>query len=161
MGVQEPVRALFDRYDVDASNTMAYQEFAALAVGAKPNPTASAESRSAIHQVRAGVAARGGLNGIRSLGHIFRQMDASGNRLLDFDELRAGLADLGVELSDHDFRTVCRIFDTNGDGLVRRRWAASRDAHAAASAHLHTPTALPLPPRRSRSTNSCAPCAGA
>lgn len=119
IGVQRQVQALFDRYDLDGSNTLDFQEFSSLLVGAKPNPHATAEVRAAMDRIRSGIAAAGGLDGIRALSRIFDRMDGDGNRVLDFDELRDGLRTLGVDLPEHDFRTVCRTFDLNGDKLVR------------------------------------------
>jgi Ca2+-binding EF-hand superfamily protein len=118
VGVQAEVRALFDRYDVDASGLLSYEEFSAGLFGLVPNVHSSPETRSAVERVRQKIAERGGLNGIRTLGRIMRTMDDSGDRRLDREELKWGLKDYGVDMSDRDLDTVLGAFDRNGDGLI-------------------------------------------
>lgn len=118
VGVQREVQALFDRYDTDGSGFLAFEEFAAALFGLIPNPVGDAATRSAMDRVRHRIAERGGLNGIRSLGRIMRIMDDNGNGKLNRDELKYGLRDFGVDLSDKDLDTVIRTFDRNGDGHV-------------------------------------------
>jgi len=118
VGVQREVQALFDRYDTDGSGFLAFEEFSAALFGLIPNPVGDPVTRSAMDRVRHKIAERGGLNGIRSLGRIMRIMDDNGNGRLNRDELKYGLRDFGVDLSDKDLDTVIRTFDRNGDGQV-------------------------------------------
>lgn len=118
VGVQREVQALFDRYDTDGSGFLAFEEFSAALFGLIPNPAGDPVTRSAMERVRAKIAERGGLNGIRSLGRIMRIMDDNGNGKLNRDELKYGLRDFGVDLSDKDLDTVIKTFDRNGDGQV-------------------------------------------
>lgn len=61
---------------------------------------------------------RAGAGGIRGLSRQFRIMDDNGNHALGPDELRTGLRDFGIDLSDEDFKTAAAALDTNGDGNV-------------------------------------------
>lgn len=117
-GVQAEVRALFDRYDADGSGLLSYEEFSSGLFGLIPNLKGDPESRSAVERVRRKIAERGGLNGIRTLGRIMRTMDDSGDRRLDREELKWGLKDYGVDLSERELNTVISAFDRNGDGII-------------------------------------------
>merc|ERR1711916_107633 len=70
------IMGLFEKYDVDAT------------------------ARSVMGQLRNAIARRGGLNGIRSLGRVFRIIDDSGNMQLTRDEVKFGLLDFGLDFSD-------------------------------------------------------------
>jgi len=118
VGSQEVLMALFERYDVDGSGSLSYKEFIEQVVGLKVNPFGDAETRSVLERLRRAVAKRGGMNGIRSMARVFRNMDDNGSKLLDFDELRVGVRELGVDLSDKDHSTLCNILDRSGDALV-------------------------------------------
>eukprot|EP01062_Namystynia_karyoxenos_P010163 TRINITY_DN1359_c0_g2_i1.p1 TRINITY_DN1359_c0_g2~~TRINITY_DN1359_c0_g2_i1.p1 ORF type:complete len:414 (+),score=119.29 TRINITY_DN1359_c0_g2_i1:84-1325(+) len=61
---------------------------------------------------------RAGGKGIRALSRQFRIMDDNGNKSLGPDELRTGLADFGIDLSDADFKRLLSVLDTNQDGNV-------------------------------------------
>eukprot|EP00941_MAST-03F_sp_MAST-3F-sp1_P004086 g4086.t1 len=118
VGCQKEVRSMFDRYDVDSSGTLTYQEFVEEVVGLKPSGKGDPFSRSVLERVRARVAERGGLNGIRTLGVLFRIMDDNGSRSLTYEEFNKGLNDINVSMSDKDFKQLCKIFDKNGDGQI-------------------------------------------
>lgn len=118
VGQQREVRALFDRYDTDGSGFLSYEEFCAGLFRLIPNVKGDPETRSAVERVRAKIAERGGLNGIRTLGRIMRTMDDSGDRKLDREELKWGLRDYGVNLSDRELDTVLNAFDRNKDGRI-------------------------------------------
>ena len=49
--------------------------------------------------------------------HAFARSD-NGNGKLSKDELKYGLMDFGVDLSDKDLESVIKTFDRNGDGMV-------------------------------------------
>jgi len=52
------------------------------------------------------------------LRQAFRVFDIDGDGLIDADELRQTMANLGETLSDHDVRAMIREADRNGDGKV-------------------------------------------
>lgn len=118
VGVQRETKALFDRYDSDGSGFLSYEEFSAGLYGLIPNVKSDPETRSAVEKVRLKIAERGGLNGIRTLAAIMRTMDNSGDRKLDREELKYGLRDYGVALSERELDTVLAAFDKNKDGRI-------------------------------------------
>ena len=71
-GVATQLEKLFDRYDEEDNGTVSYEEFINRVLGINPNPTGDALSRSLIERVRAQIIARGGANGIRTIGRIFK-----------------------------------------------------------------------------------------
>lgn len=75
-------------------------------------------ARSVLAQVRAAVARRGGANGIRSIGRLFRIIDNSGNGQLTKDEVKFGFLDFGVDLPDAKLDLAIQEFDRTGDGLI-------------------------------------------
>merc|ERR1711916_196653 len=77
-----------------------------------------ATTRSVMGQLRNALARRGGLNGIRSLGRVFRIIDDSGNMQLTRDEVKFGLLDFGLDFSDSKMELVLDAFDRNGDGNI-------------------------------------------
>ena len=52
------------------------------------------------------------------LRQAFRVFDIDGDGLIDADELRQTMANLGEQLSEHDVRAMIREADRNGDGKV-------------------------------------------
>ena len=52
------------------------------------------------------------------LRQAFRVFDIDGDGLIDADELRQTMANLGETLSEHDVQTMIREADRNGDGKV-------------------------------------------
>jgi Ca2+-binding EF-hand superfamily protein len=118
VGVQKEIRAMFDRYDEDASDYLSYEEFGACVFGFAPNAAGSAESRSVVERARAAIMSRYGVNGFRGVRTTLRSLDVSGDNKLDRDELKVGLAGLGLELSASDLDKLMNVFDVNGDGLI-------------------------------------------
>ena len=57
-------------------------------------------SPSRVVQVRAVITKRGGMNGIRTLGRLFRIMDDNGSGTLTYDEVGEGLRDMGLRGED-------------------------------------------------------------
>ena len=100
VGVQHDVEVLFDRYDTDGSGMVSYTEFCGAVFKLVPSVANDPKSRSAVERVRAKIASRGGMNGIRTLGRILRTMDDNGNGQLDRYELEWGLRDYGLEMSE-------------------------------------------------------------
>lgn len=82
----------------DASGSLCYDEFCGSVFKLRPSIQNDPNSRSVVERVRAKIASRGGLNGIRTLGRILRTMDDNGNGKLDRYELEWGLRDYGVEV---------------------------------------------------------------
>lgn len=118
VGDQKGLEALFDRYDVDDSGTLTFVEFVEEVIGLKPNPKGDPYSRSVLERVRARVAERGGLNGIRTLGVLFRIMDDNGSNSLSYEEFEKGIKDINVDVTDKEFTQLCKIFDKDGDGQI-------------------------------------------
>lgn len=118
VGVQRELEGLFNRYDVDANGFLSFEEFSAALFGIIPSPAGHPESRSAIERVRQKIAERGGTNGFRTVRHLLKRMDDNGNGMLDREELKFGLQDFGVEVSDEDLDKLMDVFDVNKDGQV-------------------------------------------
>jgi Ca2+-binding EF-hand superfamily protein len=131
VGRQTEIRQLFERYDVDDTGSLTYQEFVEQLVGLKANPKGDPFSRSVLERVRERVAERGGLNGIRTLGVLFRIMDDNRSKwlsddefmkgntgMISHDEFMKGMNEIGVSMSAKDFTQLCKIFDKNGDGRI-------------------------------------------
>lgn len=118
VGCQADVQALFDRYDEDGSGSLTYDEFCGSVFKLTPSVKNDPNSRSVVERVRAKIASRGGLNGIRTLGRIMRTMDDNGNGKLDRYEMAWGLRDYGVEVSEKDLDVLFKAFDRNKDGSV-------------------------------------------
>jgi Ca2+-binding EF-hand superfamily protein len=118
-GVKTQLAKLFERYDEEDDGTVSYEEFIKRVLGINNNPKGDALSRSLIERVRAQIIARGGANGIRTIGRIFRIMDDNGSKTLNYEEFRLGLGDMGVRnIPDEDFQRLCKIFDKNNDGNI-------------------------------------------
>lgn len=58
------------------------------------------------------------MNGIRSLARVLRILDDSGNKKIDRDELKYGMRDFGLDLSERDLDTIMDCFDRNKDGQI-------------------------------------------
>jgi Ca2+-binding EF-hand superfamily protein len=71
-----------------------------------------------LENIRAQIAKRGGLNGIRSLGRSFRIMDDGGNGKIEPEEMLYGLRDQGVEVERNEIEQIMLHFDKDGDGSV-------------------------------------------
>lgn len=59
-----------------------------------------------------------GTYGIRALGKAFRILDDRRDGRLDREDLKWGLFDFGLRLSDEEFEMLLDAVDTSGDGLV-------------------------------------------
>lgn len=70
-----------------------------------------------LDKVRAVLKARG-TYGIRALGKAFRILDDAGDGKLDREDLKWGLFDYGLRLSDEEFEMLLDAMDENGDGLI-------------------------------------------
>jgi len=70
-----------------------------------------------VDRVRAALRARG-TYGIRALGKAFRILDDRRDGKLDREDLKWGLFDFGVRLTDEEFEMLLDAVDTSGDGLV-------------------------------------------
>lgn len=118
-GIKTQLEALFDRYDEEDDGTVSYEEFINRVLRINPNPAGDALSRSLIERVRAKIIERGGANGIRTIGRIFKIMDDNGSKSLTYEEFRYGLADMGIrDIPAKDFDLLCKIFDKNNDGQI-------------------------------------------
>lgn len=59
-----------------------------------------------------------GAHGIAGVGRVFRIMDDRGDRKLDREDIKYGLRDCGLHLTDEEFEVVLQRFDRNRDGLI-------------------------------------------
>ncbi|GBG31649.1 Calcium-dependent protein kinase [Hondaea fermentalgiana] len=83
--------------------------------------TFSATSRKeprALIDLRERVIARGGSNGIHTLGRVLRIMDDSGDKSLDRDELKYGLEDYGVKCSAAECEDLFAFLDKDKSGKI-------------------------------------------
>ena len=63
-----------------------------------------------IEKLRAAIQRRGGSSGIKALGRTLRIMDDSGDKYLDKNELKYGLADYGLRLSSSEIGDILHIW---------------------------------------------------
>ena len=112
------LRALFDRYDSNGDENVSYPELINGVFEVAPHPLAQKESRRMLENIRAQIAKRGGLNGIRSLGRSFRIMYDGGNGKIEPEEMLYGLRDQGVEVERNEIEQIMLHFDKDGDGSV-------------------------------------------
>ncbi|XP_075401627.1 calcyphosin [Tenrec ecaudatus] len=70
-----------------------------------------------VEQLRAQCLARG-TSGIQGLARFFRRLDRDGSRSLDAGELRRGLAQQGLALSEAEAQAVCLRWDRDGSGTL-------------------------------------------
>lgn len=121
VGVQRELEALFDRYDEDLSGTLDYNEFSRCLLG-KAAEAPGVTSKNAIERVKARILEMGGANGIRSIIHLLKRMDADGSGSLDRKELLEGLTGFGIEgledIPGGDMDKVMQYFDRDGNGRV-------------------------------------------
>uniref|UniRef100_A0A6U4DCT4 EF-hand domain-containing protein n=1 Tax=Phaeomonas parva TaxID=124430 RepID=A0A6U4DCT4_9STRA len=75
-------------------------------------------SERIVDRVREAILARGGSNGIRSVARLLKVMDDDGNGKLSKTELKYGLKDMGITVSDQNLVTLMRYFDRDGDGNI-------------------------------------------
>ncbi|XP_012217086.1 calcyphosin-like protein [Linepithema humile] len=59
-----------------------------------------------------------GANGILGLGRAFRRMDEDGNKKLNLEEVKTGLEEIGMELSEDEINAIFEKFDTDEDGSI-------------------------------------------
>ena len=118
VGCQKTLRALFDRYDVDGTGFLSFEEFSGGLFGLIPNTKCNAKVRCAVDRMRHAIAERGGLNGIRSLSRVMKVMDRDGSKRLDREEIKYGLRNFGVEVSDRDIDTIMNTFDRDSSGSI-------------------------------------------
>lgn len=115
----EPTRrALFDRYDADLDGNVNLQELMDGVFELKPHPLAKKENRKMLADIRGQITRRGGMNGIRSLGRIFKIMDDTGNGKISHEEFLYGLHDMGVDIPKSEVAIALDLFDRDKDGTV-------------------------------------------
>jgi Ca2+-binding EF-hand superfamily protein len=78
----------------------------------------SAFAGGVLSQFREMVLARGGSNGIRTLGSIFRRMDDDRNRSLSAIELQSGCSDYGIRMSLQDASILLSAMDRRKVGSI-------------------------------------------
>ena len=115
----EPTRrALFDRYDADLDGNVNLQELMDGVFELKPHPLAKKENRKMLADIRGQITRRGGMNGIRSLGRIFKIMDDTGNGKISHEEFLYGLHDMGVDIPKSEVAIALDLFDRDKDGTI-------------------------------------------
>lgn len=72
----------------------------------------------AVERLQSKLADCRGFTAILDIKKTFRGLDVSGDGMLQGPELRRGLADMGITLSDADFDGIFKYFDKSGDGSV-------------------------------------------
>jgi Ca2+-binding EF-hand superfamily protein len=79
--------------------------------GSKPSNGQNFGSKSVIDRVRKKIVSSGGAGGIAALMRVLKVMDSSGDDALSRDELKAGLLDLGIDVSLSDMENLMIYFD--------------------------------------------------
>eukprot|EP00943_MAST-04B_sp_MAST-4B-sp1_P004168 g4168.t1 len=81
---------------------------------------ARAESRvgALIERIKRQIIERGGSTGIHGVSRILKIMDDSGDHRLSKEELKYGLKDFKVILSDDEVDIIFSYFDSDGDGSI-------------------------------------------
>jgi len=59
-----------------------------------------------------------GVNGIRSIGRMFRLYDDDGSKQLNYNEFKTGCQDYSADLSDAELKQVFDEIDTGNDGSI-------------------------------------------
>lgn len=72
----------------------------------------------AVELFREKIIARGGANGIRSMGRMLRILDDNGDGRLQREELEIGLRDFGLDFTADEFTELFRYLDRDGSGTV-------------------------------------------
>ena len=116
------LRALFQKYDLDNSGYLVYEEFAAAfaARGAGESHqfvTSRQQPNAVLEKVKKDLLKRGA-HGIRGLGIVFRRMDDNGDKHLDKYEFEWGMRESGHALGPQDMERLFKYFDKNRDGRV-------------------------------------------
>ena len=71
-----------------------------------------------INKVRTKIIERGGSNGIRTLTRLLMIMDDNGDKKISKDELKYGLRDYGITLTDTELEYIFICFDTDHNGFI-------------------------------------------
>ena len=71
-----------------------------------------------LEQIRSKVVERGGSNGIRSLARLLAIMDDNGDKRLSPEELKFGLRDYGISLSEAELAAVFNELDRDRNGYI-------------------------------------------
>jgi len=120
------MECLYKRYDRDGSGNLSYAEFAqglfaekgsTSSSNKKPPPTASPLCRELLERVRQAVVTRSG-GDFSGLSRSLRILDKNRSASLDGAEVRIGLKNCGVDLSDAEIASLFTFFDRNGDGSI-------------------------------------------
>jgi len=117
-GYDVDVRALFKRFDIDHTGSLAVTEFCSMLFN-EPGSRAT----TAIGKVREILTKRsGGVSNLKSLGLQFRLLDSDGGGSLSRAELELGLdkfmRGFGVHLSKAEIDELFKLFDVDGSGSV-------------------------------------------
>lgn len=122
----EDVEALFSAYDAEGSGKICCDKlanyYALRGSGNNPNvkPKFKVEAEppnQVLQKVRKNLVERGNY-GIRSLGILFRRIDASGKKKVDRHEFAWAMKENGHILSSLEFERLFKYFDRNNDGVV-------------------------------------------
>jgi len=75
----------------------------------------------AVEKFRSLIVAKGGVDGIRSVGRLLRAMDDNGDGQLQQLELKLGLEDFGLTFTVDEFQELFKYLDRDGSGSVDAR----------------------------------------
>eukprot|EP00760_Papus_ankaliazontas_P002599 PhM_4_TR11173/c0_g1_i1/m.54003 len=118
-GRRDIVSKLFLRYDLKAKGVISVKTFCDGLFGLQPVAASDPDARSLISQVRQLIKQRNnGITTFRGLTRILRIMDDNGNRRLEPEELRTGLADYGLRLTKPELALLFKYFDRDKSGSI-------------------------------------------
>ena len=75
-------------------------------------------SGDVVGQLKERIIARGGCNGIKSLGRLLRIMDNNGDKRLSREELTYGLRDYGISMTKTEIEQLFLYFDRDHNGFI-------------------------------------------
>ena len=74
--------------------------------------------RDIVEKIKQAILKRSGSDGIQAVSRVLRLMDDSGDKRLSRSELKYGLRDFGIDLSQSQTDRIMAYFDRGHDGTI-------------------------------------------